>query len=407
MKTLKFQNFQRLLITILVAVGFFYGGYYMGKRGFLFEVRRNPPKIEVINQYPADKEVDFALFWNVWDLLNNSYLERPVDPQKMIYGAISGMVESLGDPYTSFLPPVVNKSFGDALGGKYEGIGAELGLKDNQLIVISPFDGSPAKNAGIRPGDKIVKIEGESTMGLTVSEAVAKIRGSAGTKINLSVQTKEDTPRDLTIIRGLITVASVTWEDKGDGTVYMRISRFGPETNKEWDDSVSEINVKVKELDALIIDVRGNPGGYLQSAVHIGEEFFRGKPVVYEEEATGEQIPLDAKRVGAFGDVPGLFVLIDEGSASASEILAAALRDNINAKLIGMKSFGKGTIQDAKDFEDGSGIHITIAKWLTPNKVWIHKKGLEPDIKVEITSEDITALKDTQLDKAIELAKEF
>jgi carboxyl-terminal processing protease len=407
MKTLKFQNFQRLLITILVAVGFFYGGYYMGKRGFLFEVRRNPPKIEIINQYPADKAVDFTLFWEVWNLLNTSYLERPVDPQKMLYGAISGMVESLGDPYTSFLPPVVNKSFGDALGGKYEGIGAELGLKENQLIVISPFDGSPAKNAGIRPGDKIVKIEGESTMGLSVSEAVAKIRGSAGTKINLSVQTGEDQPRDLTIIRGLITVASVTWEDKGDGTVYIRISRFGPETNKEWDDVVSEINIKVKELDAIIVDVRGNPGGYLQSAVHIGEEFFRGKPVVYEEEATGEQIPLDAKRVGAFGDVPGLFVLIDEGSASASEILAAALRDNIGAKLIGMKSFGKGTIQDAKDFGDGSGIHITIAKWLTPNKVWIHKKGLEPDVKVEITKEDIAALKDTQLDKATELAKQY
>lgn len=379
----------------------------MGKRGFIFEVRRNPPKIEVINQYPADKKIDFALFWNVWDLLNSTYLERPINPQKMVYGAISGMVESLGDPYTSFLPPDVNKSFGDALGGKYEGIGAELGLVDNQLIVVSPFDGSPAKNAGIRPGDKIVKIEGENTLGLSVSEAVAKIRGSAGTKISLTVQTGDEDQRDLTIIRGLITVASVTWQDKGDGTIYIRISRFGPETNKEWDDAVSEINIKVKELDAIIVDVRGNPGGYLESAVHIGEEFFRGKPVVYEEEATGEQVPLNAERVGAFGDTPAVFVLIDEGSASASEILAAALKDNIGSKLIGMKSFGKGTIQDAKDFGDGSGIHITIAKWLTPKKVWVHKKGIEPDIKVEITKEDIAADKDTQLEKAIELAKQF
>ncbi|MFZ2664154.1 MAG: S41 family peptidase [Patescibacteria group bacterium] len=407
MKTLKFQKFQRLLIIFLVAVGFFYGGYYMGKRGFIFEVRKNPPKIEVINQYPADKEIDFSLFWNVWDLLNNSYLERPVDPQKMLYGAISGMVDSLGDPYTSFLTPDVNKSFGDALGGKYEGIGAELGLKDNQIIIVSPFDGSPAKNAGIKPGDKIIKIEDESTFGLSVSEAVVKIRGSAGTKINLSIQTGDEQPRDLSITRGLITVASVTWEDKGDGTVYVRVSRFGPETNEEWDKAVSEINIKVKELDAIIVDVRGNPGGYLQSAVHISEEFFRGKTVVYEEEATGEQVPLNASRVGVFGDVPEVLVLIDEGSASASEILAAALRDNIGAELIGMKSFGKGTIQDAQDFEDGSGIHITIAKWLTPNKVWIHKKGLEPDIKVEITSEDSAAGKDTQLEKALELAKQI
>ncbi|NMB91887.1 S41 family peptidase [candidate division WWE3 bacterium] len=407
MKTLKFQKFQRLLVTFLVAVGFFYGGYYMGKRGFIFEVRKNPPKVEVINQYPADKEIDFSLFWNVWDLLNSSYLERPVDPQKMLYGAISGMVDSLGDPYTSFLTPDVNKSFGDALGGKYEGIGAELGLKDNQLIIVSPFDGSPAKSAGIKPGDKIVKIEGESTFGMSVSEAVAKIRGSAGTKIGLTIQTNDEEPRDLIITRGLITVASVSWEDKGDGTIYIRISRFGSETNEEWDRVASEINVKAKELDALVIDVRGNPGGYLQSAVYIAEEFFRGKVVVYEEEATGEQIPLEATRVGMFGDVPAVFVLIDEGSASASEILAAALRDNVGAKLIGMKSFGKGTIQDAKDFEDGSGIHITIAKWLTPNKVWIHKKGLEPDIKVEITNEDSMARKDTQLDKALDLAKQY
>lgn len=404
---MKFQKFQRLLITVLVAVGFFYGGYYFGKRGFLFEVRKNPPKIEVINRYPADKKIDFALFWEVWDLLNSTYLERPVNPQKMVYGAISGMVQALGDPYTSFLPPDVNKSFGDALGGKYEGIGAELGQRDNQLIIVAAFDGSPAKEAGAKPSDKILKIEGQSTAGLSVSEAVAKIRGSAGTKVNLTLQTGDEQPRDLTIIRGLITVASVTWEDKGDGTAYIRISRFGNETNQEWDTSVSEINVKMRELDAIVLDVRGNPGGYLESAVHISEEFFRDKPAVYEEEATGKQIPLEAKRVGVFKDVPGVFVLIDEGSASASEILAAALRDNIGAKLIGMKSFGKGTIQDAKDFSDGSGIHITIAKWLTPKKQWIHGKGLQPDIEVKISTEDEKAGKDSQLDKALELAKQY
>ena len=404
---MKFQKFQRFLIIILVAIGFFYGGYYFGKRGFLFEVRRNPPKIDIVNRYPADKKLDFALFWQVWDLINSSYLERPIDPQKMVYGAISGMVQSLGDPYTSFLPPEVNKSFGDALGGKYEGIGAELGIKDNVLIVVSPFDGSPAKNAGIKPADKILKIDDISTAGLTVSDAVAKIRGASGTKVKLSLQTGGDQPRDVTIIRGLITVASVTWEDKGNGIAYIRISRFGPETNKEWDTAVSEINVKMKEFDSVIVDVRGNPGGYLESAVHIGEEFFNGKPVVYEEEATGEQIPLEAKRVGAFINVPAVFVLVDEGSASASEILAAALRDNIGAKLIGVKSFGKGTIQDAKDFGDGSGIHITIAKWLTPKKQWIHKIGLTPDIEVKITEDDIRTSKDPQLEKALELAKKF
>ena len=404
---MKFQKFQRILILFLIAAGFFYGGYYFGKRGFLIEVRKNPPKIEVINRYPADKAVDFTLFWDVWDMLNEKYLERPIDPQKMVYGAISGMVNSLGDPYTSFLPPSLNKSFGDSLGGKYEGIGAEVGLKDDQLIIVSPLDGSPAKAAGLRPGDKLLKIDDQGTVGMSVTEAVSKIRGSSGTKIKLNLQTGDESPRDVEITRGIITVSSVSWQDKGDGTAYIRISRFGDDTKKEWDKAVSEININMKELDAVIVDVRGNPGGYLEAAVYIAEEFFRGKPVVYEETATGDQIPLEAKRVGVFSNVPAVFVLIDEGSASASEILAAALKENYGAKLIGTKSFGKGTIQDAKDFKDGSGVHITIAKWLTPKKEWIHKVGIEPDIKVEITPDDVKNAKDTQLEKAIELAKDY
>lgn len=404
---MKFQKFQRILITVLMAIGFFYGGYYFGKRGFIFEVRKDPPKIEITNQYPADGEVDFALFWEVWDMINTSYLDRPVNPETMMYGAISGMVNSLGDPYTSFLPPEVNESFMDTMGGKYEGIGAELGLRDGGLIIVSPFDGSPAKKAGARPGDRILQIEDQSTMGMSVTEAVSLIRGDSGTVINLTLQTGTGDPREVSITRGVITVASVTWEDKGDGTAYIRISRFGTDTNAEWDKVVSELNVKMDELDAVIVDVRGNPGGYLESAVHISEDFFRGKPVLYEETSTGEQIPFSTSKVGVFKDVPAVFVLIDEGSASASEILAAALRDNISAKLIGMKSFGKGTIQDAKDFKDGSGLHITIAKWLTPNKVWVHGDGLNPDIEVKVTDEDLNSGIDPQLQKAMELAKDF
>lgn len=404
---MKFQKFQRILITFLIAVGFFYGGYYFGKRGFLFEVRKNPPKIEVTNRYPADGEVDFALFWEVWDILNSTYLERPINPQDMIYGAISGMVNSLGDPYTSFLPPEVNESFMDSMGGKYEGIGAELSQKDGSLIVVAPLDGSPAKAAGIKAGDRILAIEEQSTAGMSVSEAVSIIRGDSGTKIKLTIQTGTNDPREITITRGVITVSSVTWEDKGEGTAYIRISRFGTDTNKEWDKSVSELNVKMSELDAVIIDVRGNPGGYLESAVHIAEDFYRGKPVLFEETSTGDQIPFSTTKVGVFKDIPAVFVLIDQGSASASEILAAALRDNVSAKLIGVKSFGKGTIQDSRDFEDGSGLHITIAKWLTPEKQWVHGNGLEPDILVEITDEDLNNDFDSQLNKALELAKDF
>ncbi|HQG78861.1 MAG TPA: S41 family peptidase [bacterium] len=404
---MKFRKFQRILIIFLIAIGFFYGGYYFGKRGFVFEVRKNPPEIEISNKFPPDGKLDFSLFWEVWDILNSTYLERPIDQKKMIYGAISGMVYSLGDPYTSFLPPDINASFMDSMGGRYEGIGAELSLKDGNLIIVSPLDGSPAKNIGVKPGDRILQIDDKSTAGMSVSEAVALIRGESGTTVKLVLQTGTDDPREVVITRGVITVSSVTWEDKGDGTAYIRISRFGSDTNTEWDRVASEVNVKMSELDAVIIDVRGNPGGYLESAIHISEDFFRGKPVLYEETSTGELIPFNTSKVGVFKDIPAVFVLIDQGSASASEILAAALRDNIGAKLIGEKSFGKGTIQDAKDFNDGSGLHITIAKWLTPKKEWVHGKGLEPDITVKITDEDLDKGVDPQLNKALELAKEF
>lgn len=402
-----FEKFQRFFITLLIGIIFFYGGYYLGKRGYVFEVRKNPPKIEVVNRYPNDKKVDFKQFWDVWDMINKSYLERPVDAQKMVNGAISGMVASLGDPYTSYLPPEVNKTMSNALNGKYEGIGAELGLKDNQLIMVAALDGSPAKAAGLKAGDKIIKIDTIGTSGITLTEAVSKIRGAASTTVVLNIQTDDQAPRDVALTRGIINVASVTWQDKGNGIAYIRISRFGGDTNEEWSKAVSEINVKMTQLSSVIVDVRGNPGGYLQSAVYIAEDFFRNKPVVFEEMPTGEQLPLMAKRVGSLTEVPTVFVLIDSGSASASEILAAALRENINAKLIGVKSFGKGTIQDASDFSDGAGVHITIAKWLTPNKEWIHKIGLEPDVKIERTDDDLNKNVDPQLDKAIDLAKEL
>lgn len=402
-----FEKFQRTLLLVLVAVGFFYGGYYFGKSGYIFELRKHPIPIVIKNQVAINNTVDFQLFWDVWDDVSTTYLERPVDPQKMVYGAIQGMVASLGDPYTSYLPPTVNEAVNGDLNGEYKGIGAELGIKDGILVVISPMDGSPAKAAGVLAGDKILAINDETTSGISVSEAVSKIRGESGTVVRLKIQTENNEPREVRITRGVINVPSITWDDKGDGTVYIRISRFGDETNAEWAKTVSEINIKMKELDVVVLDVRGNPGGYLNAAVYIGEEFFRDKPVLWEENDFGVQTPREAKRVGVFQKLPAVYVLIDGGSASASEIIAAALRDNIGAELIGTKSFGKGTIQTAKDYDDGSGVHITVAKWLTPKKAWIHKVGLEPDVKVEFSEDDVKNNVDPQLEKALELAKEI
>lgn len=400
-----FFKFQKILALILLGVGLFAGGYYFGARGFAVDIKRNPPQITVENKYPSNQKIDFMLFWQVWDLLRTKYLERPVDGQKMIYGAISGMVNALGDPYTSFLPPVVNKNVTDAINGTYQGIGAELGIKDNQLFVVAPLDGSPAKNSGVQAGDKLLEIEGEATFGLTITQAVAKIRGPSGTFVSLTLQRGDQKPLIVKISRGVVVVSSVTWEDKGDGIAYIRIGRFGTDTDKDWNKAVKELNVKMNELNAVVLDVRQNPGGYLQSAVYLAGEFFTDKPVVYEEDAEGNQRPFLTQRNGAFERLPKIYVLIDSGSASASEILAAALRDNIGAILVGEKTFGKGTIQDSKNFEDGSGLHITIAKWLTPKKVWVHKKGLEPDVPTARSQEDIAKGIDAQLDKALELAK--
>ena len=379
----------------------------MGKSGYLFEIRRNPPKVSVINRSPANEEVDFSLFWEVWDLVGQEYLERPVDRQKMLYGAIQGMVNALGDPYTSYLPPKVNEVVNAAINGTYQGIGAELDIRDGQLMVVAPLDGSPAKEAGVLSGDKILEIDGNNTIGTTLADAVSKIRGEAGTISTLKLQRDEGEPFVVRIKRGVITVASVTWEDKGDGTAYIRVSRFGGDTNTEWQKVVREVSVKTGELDAVVVDVRGNPGGYLQSAVFLADEFIEKGPIVWEESATGDHKSMVAERAGVFEDIPQIYVLIDEGSASASEILAAALRELAGAKIIGAKSFGKGTIQEAKDFKDGSGVHVTVAKWLTPNKNWVHKTGLEPDIVVERTAEDINNNIDTQLNKVLELAREI
>ena len=410
--TSAFKKFQIILFLLLFAGSTFFGGLYLGKRGYEVDIKKNPPQVEFVNKSSSTQVVDFSLFWDAWDQVSQDYLHRPVDPKKMMYGAVRGMVESLGDPYTSFLDPDVNKIINNSLNGSYEGVGMELGIKDGQLMVVSPLDGSPAKSAGILAGDKIIEIEGKNTAGITVTEAVSKIRGQAGTISTLKVQRGNGELFALTVKREKITVASVVWADKGQGSAYIRISRFGADTNGDWDNAVKEVNVKMRELDAIVLDLRGNPGGYLQSAVHIASDFYTGKPVLYEETALGEQLPFNAQGSADFARIPVL-ILIDEGSASASEILASALKENISAVLIGAQSFGKGTIQDAKEFKDGSGLHITIAKWLTSQKKWVGDKdesgkiGLKPDVAVEITKDDINASKDPQLNKALEMAGKY
>lgn len=397
----KYQRRIGFVVFLVIVVAL---GYYLGVSGINIDIIKSPFSVRIVNNNPLTKDVDLTDFWAVWDkaIAGKSQEEE----QKIYYASMMGMVASLEDPYTSFLPPVINQAVKESINGTYQGIGAELGFKEEQLIVVSPLDGSPAKAAGVRAGDKILAIDGLSTKGISLNEAVSKIRGDAGTTVTLTLQHDEEAPKPIAIKRANITVASVTWSDKGEGVAYLRVSRFGQSTNAEWSKAVSDINTKMKELDSVIVDVRGNPGGYLVSAVYLAREFYKDKAVVWQEDSLGNQEPVTIDRNGAFYRVPSVFVLVDKGSASASEILAASLKEEFGAKLVGVTSFGKGTIQEEINFKDSSGMHITTGKWLTPLKNWVHKQGLTPDYVVERTDDDINAGKDPQLDKAVELAKQ-
>lgn len=354
----------------------------------------------------SELPVDWNTFRRVWKELNDKFVEQPLDQQELFYGALKGLARSTDDPYTAFLPPEDNKRVKDNLNGRYEGIGAELGMRDNQLTVISPLDGSPALAAGLKAGDKILKVDGEETAEMTLSEAVSKIRGPAGEAVVLNLRRDGGEPFDLTIVREQITIESVKWEDKGDGVVYIRISRFGEQTSTDWDSVVDEIlDSQLAALNSVVLDVRSNPGGYLQASIHIAAEFLDGQVVVSEQFGDGRRQDFRENRRGRLVGVP-VVVLIDEGSASASEILAGALRDQLGFKLVGKKTFGKGTVQDAIEFEDKSSLHVTVAYWLTPNGAKIDGKGLAPDVEMELNEEKFKEDNvDTQLEKALEIAR--
>lgn len=415
----------RILLIILISALF---GYYIGVNKVAVDWKNYQPKISVSSKEPpsALTNIDFSLFWTVWDKLSLDYYDRSkLDPQKMLNGAISGMIQSLGDPYTVYLPKVQNNNFKEGLAGQFSGIGAELGMKDKDIIVIAPLNGSPAEKAGVKPGDTIIKVDKEEVLGWTLQQAVAKIRGEKGTPVTLTLLHKDATsPAEITIVRDIITIKSVDgwvkpWKiENGRWKIdeeckncaeiaYVQLSQFGDATNQDWTNLINKLNLQIsqnKNVKGLVLDLRNNPGGYLTDAVFIASEFLKqGEPVVIEDKGEKGQKTLSVSRKGTLYDTP-LVVLMNKGSASASEIVAAALKDNKRAILVGDVSFGKGTIQQAEDLGDGVGLHVTIAKWLTPKGVWINGEGLKPDTQIALDPKDPT--NDTQLEKAVkELVK--
>lgn len=405
-KRISVRVFQ-LFILIFISFGI---GYILGNYKITAQWKGYKPIIGISNQNPPKSQsLNLNLLYDVVDKVNTMYYDRSkIDTTKMVNGAISGMLQSLGDPYTSFFPPKENTAFKTQMAGEFSGIGAELSINDqNQIVVISPLDGSPAERAGIKPGDQIVKVEGKATFGWTLAQAVEKIRGKKGSKVNISiVHAKEKVVKDLLIVRDTIQVKSITsWvrtlqcDSKGICTedttcqncptiAYIRISQFGDKTNDEWLSAVNKIMPeieKAKNFKGIVLDVRNNPGGYLNDAVYISSEFIKSGPIVKQQDGQGRIESMDVNRTGVLLDQP-MLVLINGGSASASEIVSGALQDYSRARLVGEKSFGKGTIQQAIDVEGGGSVHISIGKWLTPKERWVHEKGLTPDIAVAYDS---------------------
>ncbi|KKU63259.1 MAG: Carboxyl-terminal protease [Candidatus Amesbacteria bacterium GW2011_GWA1_47_16] len=413
------MNSRKLLIvgTLVIASGWV--GFWMGQRKLTFEFKNWRPavvlnKSSVVRSGP--EEVDFSLFWTVWDKVSAEYVDKSaVDGKKMVDGAISGMVSALGDPYTVYLPAQQNKESKEDLGGAFEGVGIQLGYKDNRLAIVAPLDGTPAHRAGVKAGDFILHIKDEkkrldrSTDGLTLPEAVKMIRGEGGTTVELTLaRAGQEDPFKVELTREIIVVKSVTVEypDSGGGKIaWIKLNRFGDRTREEWNAVVGELADK-EDIDGVVLDLRNNPGGYLEMSVYIAGEFLSpGKTVVGQQYGDGTKTDTKVDRNGRLLK-QRLAVLVNEGSASASEILAGALQDHKRAKVVGVKSFGKGSVQQPDDFPDGSGVHITIAKWLRPSGEWIDKIGITPDEVVEWEPEGDAAVSDTddpQLKKAIEL----
>lgn len=360
--------------------------------------------------------LDLSLMWKVKDKLNQNFLEKDkMSDKDMTYGAISGMVAALNDPYTVFLAPKENKSSNDDLAGEFGGVGIQLGYKDKILSVMAPLAKTPADKAGIRAGDLILKIIDKAsnvdkdTTGISLEEAVNLIRGKVGTEVTLKLfREGEKETFEKTLVRDNIVVPSMEMEwikKNGKSVAWIKLYKFSEQIYTDWPETVDKIIAEKNKLGSnyggIVLDLRNNPGGYLQSSVLVASDFLKEGVVVTQRSSKekDEVYKVDTNRGKLVND--NLVVLINEGSASASEILAGALKDYHRAKLVGVKSFGKGTVQQPMDFADGSGLHITIAKWLLPNGNNIHGVGVDPDVEEKWNSENKDK-DDNQLDKAIE-----
>ncbi|MDD4606746.1 MAG: S41 family peptidase [Patescibacteria group bacterium] len=348
------------------------------------------------------EDVDFDLFWQLWNKLQENYVDQPVAETKLFYSALAGMVAGLEDPYSMFLDPQMSQEFTEELSGKFEGIGAEIGIKKSQLMIVAPLPDTPAERAGLRPRDQILAIDNLDTRGMPLDKAVQLIRGEKGTPVVLTIMRDNfEQPQEFEIIREVIKIITVKAEMKGD-VGYIKMSSFNDKTEKEFVTALD--NILKNNPKALILDLRNNPGGYLNVSVEVASHWIESGQVVVKEKFSDDDIfeYKSTAKLPRLNDYPTI-VLANEGSASASEIVAGALQDYALATILGEQTFGKGSVQAIESLADGSAVKLTVARWLTPQGNCIEENGIIPDEEVELTIDDYNNDADPQLDRALEI----
>lgn len=384
-----------LLVIILLALDFiFILGYLSGQSGN--STALVPSEIAKLNA-GKPSSANFSTFWEAWNKLKEKSVQN-IDDQKMVQGAISGILSTTNDPYTVYFTKQENDRFREDIGGEFSGIGIEIIQKNQLPTVVSPLSDSPAEKAGLKPGDIILEVDNEKTSDLGFDETINRIRGEEGTSITLKILREEIAePLLISVVRQKIVIKSVEWSQKnveGKKIAYIKIRQFGDDTDLLFEAAAKDIQKNNPE--GIILDLRNDPGGYLESAVTVSSYFIKDGIIVMEKGRNDSSKDYRSTGNGSLGKFK-VTVLVNEGSASASEIVAGALRDRSNSKLVGEKTFGKGSVQELLDLSDGSAVKITVAKWLTPSGKQINGEGLEPDIKI---SDDEETEKDEQLERA-------
>ncbi len=389
---------------VLIVLASFYTGVSVGEK-------KNSNKAEVLSLDNKDlgqpNGVDFAPFWKAWNILNEKFVPATttdaVTDQEKVWGAIEGLANSLDDPYTQFLPPVENELFQSDVRGNFEGVGMEIGQRDGILTVISPIKGTPAYNAGILSGDKIIEIEDTPTYNLSTDESVSLIRGKKGTAVELTIiREGEEEPLKVSVVRDVINIPTINTEILPNKVFVIELYSFSANSPTLFRKALREFIES--RTDKLIIDLRGNPGGYLEASIDMASWFLPpGKVVVREDFGDQQEETIYRSRgYNVFNDKLKLVILINGGSASASEILAGALQEHNIAKVVGERSFGKGSVQELINITSETSLKVTIARWVTPLGISISEDGVKPDIEVQNTKEDLAKGKDAQKEKAIE-----